>query len=143
MTISLLLVDDHTFFRKSVRSLLEATTDFRILGEAGNGMDALVLTEQLQPDVVVVDCAMPDMSGIDVAWWLCKRKHETSVVILSLNDDENYVLNALQNGASGYILKTDVVTHLALAVAAAAAKQFYFSPSLRDHIPLLELAQSV
>ena len=130
MPISVLIVDDHTIFRESVRSMLETTTDFHIVGEAANGLEALVQTERYHPNVVILDYMMPDMNGMDVTWWLCKRRQDTRVIILSMDDDESYVLNALQNGASGYVLKEDIVTHLEQAIITAAAGQFYFSPCL-------------
>jgi DNA-binding NarL/FixJ family response regulator len=139
MTISVLLVDNHTIFRESVRWLLEATTDFSIVGEAGGGLDALAMAERLHPDVVVMDCVMPEISGIEVTLRLCKSQQNTHVVIMSLYDDENYVVKAFQNGASGYILKEDIVAHLAEAVTAAAARQLFFSSSIRKRIPFLEL----
>jgi DNA-binding NarL/FixJ family response regulator len=139
MTISVLLVDDHTLFRESVRALLTATTDFNVVGEAGDGIDALVIVEHLYPDVVVLDYMMPGMNGVDIMWWLHKQRPETHVVLLSMHNDDAYVAAAIKNGASAYILKEDVVKHLAQAVAAAAAGQRYFSPGLRAIAAQLEI----
>lgn len=130
MPISVLLVDDHVIFRESVSALLQATTDFCIVGEAGDGKEALVLSERLQPDVVVLDCMLPYLNGMDVVLWLRKQQPATHVVMLSMHSAEDYILKSIQHGASGYILKEDIVAHLAPAIAAAAVNQFYFSPSL-------------
>ena len=140
MTLSILLVDDHIIFREGVRTFLEATTDFQIAGEAGNGQLALALARRLRPDVVVLDYMMPGMSGLAVVRSLHKHLPETRVVMLSLHDEEFYVLNCIMNGASGYILKEDVSAHLALAITAAASGCFYFSPILRERIVLSELS---
>ncbi len=142
MTISILLVDDHAVFRESVRAVLETAPDFHIVGEAGCGKEALKLAEQLHPDVVVLDYKMPDMNGSDVAWHLAKTQDNINVIILSMHNDEFYVLMSLINGASGYILKEDIVRHLASAVTAAAAGQFYFSPNLIKQLPVLELVKT-
>ena len=131
MTISVLLVDDHTLFRESVSALLKATTDFNVVGEAGDGIDALVMVDHLNPDVVVLDYMMPGMNGVDIMWWVHKQRPETHVILLSMHNDDAYVAAAIKNGVSAYILKEDVVKHLAQAVAAAAAGQRYFSPGLR------------
>ena len=138
MTISILLVDNHVVFREGVRALLEANTDFHIAGEAGDGMQALALAERLHPNVMVLDYMLPDMSGLEVVRSLHKNLPETHVVMLSLHDEEFYVLNTIMNGASGYVLKEDVTAHLALAVRAAASGLFYFSPILRERIVLSE-----
>ena len=138
MTLSILLVDDHIIFREGVRTFLEATTDFQIAGEAGNGQLALALARRLRPDVVVLDYMMPGMSGLAVVRSLHKHLPETRVVMLSLHDEEFYVLNCIINGASGYILKEDVSAHLALAITAAAGGRFYFSPILRERMVFAE-----
>ena len=138
MTISILLVDDHVIFREGVRAFLEATTDFHIAGEAGDGAQALVMAGRLRPDVVVLDYMMPGMSGLEVVRSLHTHLPETRVVMLSLHDEEFYVLNTIMNGASGYILKEDVTAHLALAINAAAIGCFYFSPILQERIALSE-----
>jgi two-component system response regulator NreC len=139
MSISILLVDDHVFFRAGVRAFLKATTDFCIAGEAGDGLQALALAERLRPDVVVLDYMLPGMSGLKVMHSLHKNLPEIRVVMLSLHEEEFYVHNSIMYGASGYILKEDISAHLALAVSAVASGRFYFSPILRERIVLSEL----
>ena len=131
MTINVMLVDDHTLVRDSLRELLEITTNFCIVGEAGNEMEALVLAERLRPDVLLLDYLIPNISCVHIMWWLRQRLPDMRVVILSMYDDETYVSHAVQNGASGYLLKEDIPTHLAPAVVAAAAGKYYFSPGLK------------
>ena len=98
MTISVLLVDTHTIFREGVRVLLEATTDFLIVGEAARGTDALTLAGQLHPDVVILDYMMPGMNVVDVVARLRQQQPETKVVILSMHNDQSLVIAAIQNG---------------------------------------------
>jgi len=140
MPICILIADDHQLFRESLRILLEATTDFCIVGEAQNGRECLALAENLHPDVVVMDYMMPDINGVDVTLRLRKQQPDTCVVILSMHGDACYVSSAIQNGASGYVLKEDSIDHLAKAVNAAAAGQFYFSPGIGEHVSLPGLA---
>jgi DNA-binding NarL/FixJ family response regulator len=137
MTISVLLVDDHIVFRESLRIILEATTDFRIVGEAGEGTYALILTQQLCPDVVVLDYMIPYMNNKDIAWWLRQPRNHSRVVILSLYNEEGYVSTSHQYGASGYVLKEDVMPHLTQAVIAVAAGQNYYSPGLNNMLTRL------
>jgi DNA-binding NarL/FixJ family response regulator len=138
MTVSVLLVDDHAIFRKSVRTLLQATTNFQIVGEAGDGREAVEMLDKTRPDVVVLDCVMPHMSGLEIALRLKKQKSATRVVMLSMHSEEDYVTASIQNGAYGYILKEDIVTHLAKAIQAARANSYYLSPALRDLMTLPE-----
>jgi two-component system response regulator NreC len=142
MIISLLLVDDHTVFREGVRALLETTNGFHVVAEADNGNEALILAERLRPDVVVLDWVMPGLSGREVLQRLKKQQPEAHVIILSMHADEAYVSSAVQSGASGYILKEDIVGHLAQAVRAAAAGQRYFSPGLEGLVASLKTGES-
>jgi DNA-binding NarL/FixJ family response regulator len=132
MPISILLVDDHSIFRKGVRLFLEARTDFQITGEASTGAEALVLAGEQRPNVIILDWVMPGLSGLDVLRKVSHSQPETRVVILSMHSDEAYVTSALENGALGYVLKDDIVVHLAKAVQAAAAGAYYLSPSLME-----------
>jgi DNA-binding NarL/FixJ family response regulator len=138
MPISILIVDDHKLFRESLQILFETIPDFCIVGEAKNGMECLALVEKLHPDVVVMDFMMPDINGVDATFCLRKQQPDTHVVILSMYCDLLYVSSAMQNGASGYILKEDSIDNLILAVTAAAGK-FYFSPSIRESVSRLAL----
>lgn len=131
MPITILLVDDHAIFREGVRVLLETSSDITVIGEAGDGLDALVLAERLRPDIVILDCMMPYMDGMEVTRWLRKQRPETQVVLLSMYDDESYVSTAMHNGASGYLLKDDIVAHLKEAILTVYEGGEYFSPGLK------------
>ena len=136
MTISVLIVDDHAVSRDSLRAWMEMASDIQIVGEAAGGEAALPLAETMHPDVVVIDCTKPGMGGLDVTSLMRHQRFEIQVVILSMYNDLAHVSAAIQNGASAYLLKEDVVTHLVQAVMAAASGQLYFSPSLGEMIPL-------
>ncbi len=130
MPISVLLVDDHIPFRKTLRVLLEDITDLSVVGEASDGVEALALAESLRPDVVVMDGLMPQLNGWDATARLHQQQPATRVIMLSSCDKDDMVRAAIKNGVSGYVLKEDFFTHLPLAIAAAAAEKPYFSPGL-------------
>jgi two-component system, NarL family, response regulator NreC len=128
--ISLLLVDDHEVVRTGLRMLLENQSDMEILAEASNGEEASLLVDQYQPDVVVMDITLPDISGIE-ATRLLKAKHpETAVVALTIHEDEQYFFEMLQAGASGYVPKRAAPDDLISAIRAADAGEIYLYPSL-------------
>src|SRR5690349_1145929 len=98
--IRVLLTDDHTLFRQGVRTLLEAEPDFEIAGEAGNAADAVELAGQLRPDVVLMDVGMPGMSSFEATRLIRKSRAETRVLFLSMYDDEDYLSESMELGAS-------------------------------------------
>src|SRR6266508_1019558 len=102
---TIVLADDHKVVRQGLRAVLEFEPDFRVIGEAGNGLDATRLVERLRPNVLVLDLMIPGLSGLEVTRQLGKRAPKTRVVILSMHGDKSYVLEALRNGAAGYVLK--------------------------------------
>ena len=128
MTISVLIVDDHAISRDGLRTWMETAPDLKIVGEAVGGETALPLAETLHPDVVVIDCTKPNMSGMEVTSLIRHQRSEIRVVILSMYNDLTHVRAAMQSVASAYLLKEDVVTHLVQAVMAAASGQVYLSP---------------
>jgi DNA-binding NarL/FixJ family response regulator len=103
--ITLVLADDHPIFHEGLRVLLEAEPDFTVIGKANDGLNTLRLIEKLQPDVLLVDMAMPNMNGLEVTRQIKKRFPQVQIVILSMHANEGYVVEALNSGASGYILK--------------------------------------
>lgn len=129
---TIVLADDHKVVRQGLRAVLEAGPDLRVVGEAGNGLDVLRLVERLRPDVLVLDVMMPGLNGLEVARQLKKRSPKTLVVILSIHKDESYVIEALKNGAAGYVLKDSSAAELVKAVQEAAAGRRYLSPPLSD-----------
>ena len=134
MTISILLADDHHVVRQGLRALLEAETDFHVLGEASDGLEAVQQVERLQPDVLLVDVMMPGLSGLEAARQVRERFPKTQVVVLSMHSNEAYVLEALRNGAMGYVLKDSDAAELVNAVREAYAGRRYLSPPLSDVI---------
>jgi DNA-binding NarL/FixJ family response regulator len=104
--IRVLLVDDHAIERQGVRSLLDAQPDMRVVGEAGDGLEALPLVAQTRPDVVVTETIMPRMNGLELTGQLLRRYPELKVLVLTRNDREDCVLRLVQAGAGGYLLKT-------------------------------------
>lgn len=104
-TIRILLADDHTVVRDGLRALLEKQTDMTVIGEAADGRESVRLAEEQAPDVVVMDIAMPNMNGIEATRRILEQNPSCAVVILSMHQDESYVLRSLKAGAKGYLLK--------------------------------------
>jgi two-component system, NarL family, response regulator NreC len=129
---TIILADDHHLVRQGLRALLEVEPDFKMVAEAGNGLEALQLVEQLNPDVLVLDLMMPGLNGLEVTRQLSKRSPKTGIVILSMYANEAYVLEALANGASAYVLKDSNSNDLVHAVREVAAGRRYLSPPLSD-----------
>jgi len=130
MKIHLLLVDDHEVVRTGLSMLLENQNDMEIVGQANNGTQALVLVDQLKPDVVVMDITLPDISGIEVTRRLKQTHPETAVVALTIHEDEQFFFQMLQAGASGYIPKRAASEDLIKAIRAAHKGEIYIYPSL-------------
>ncbi len=133
MTTTILLADDHTVVRQGLRTLLERQPDFHVLGEAGDGLAAVQLVEQLKPDVLVVDLMMPGINGLEVTRQTKRVAPRTHVVILSMHANEAYVLEALRTGASAYVLKESTAEELVRAVSEAAAGRRYLCPPFSEH----------
>lgn len=127
--MKVLLADDHGVVRKGLRFLLEQE-GIEVSGEAADGREAVKMTEELGPDVVVMDIAMPMLNGIDAAAQIVKKNPRTGVIMLSMHADETYVVRALAAGARGYLLKDSAETDLLRAVEAVSKGKSYFSPSI-------------
>jgi len=130
--ITVVLADDHHIVRHSLRVMLETKVDFRIVGEAEDGLQALELLERLKPDVIVLDVMMPKLGGLEVARQASKRSPATRVVILSMYADEAYVIEALRAGAQAYVLKSCSPEEFVTAIKEAAVGHSYLSPPLSD-----------
>lgn len=131
-TTTIVLADDHRIVRQGLRALLKAEADLSVIGEAGDGREALELAKQLEPDVVVLDLMMPGLNGLEVARQISKHSPKTGIVILSMYDDEGFVLEALANGVAAYVLKDAGSADLVVAVREAAAGRRYLSPPLSN-----------
>lgn len=129
---SIVLADDHQVLRQSLRALLEREPDFRVVGEAGDGLTTIDIVERLMPNVVVLDVMLPKLNGIDVAHQIKKRFERTRIVILSMFPDESHVLRALANGASAYVVKAAAYEDLVRAIREVMADRKYLSPPLSD-----------
>lgn len=129
---TIVLADDHQVVRQGLKALLEAEPDFKVVGEAGDGLQAIKRVELLSPRILVLDLMMPGLNGLDVTPQIKKCSPHTQVVILSMYSNEAYVLEALGNGASAYVLKDSSSDDLVHAVREAAAGRRYLSPPLSD-----------
>lgn len=130
--IRVLLADDHGLLRKGVRSVLAQDSSITIIGEANDGVEAVRMTEELHPDVVVMDIAMPRLNGIEAAAQIARRDKRIGIMILSMYSDEEYLLRALSAGVKGYLLKDSAEPDLLRAVRAVAAGRTFFSPAIVD-----------
>src|ERR1044072_1082924 len=102
---TIILADDHRIVRQGLHALLKSEPDFNVIGEADDGLEAIELVKKLNPDVAVIDLMMPGLNGLEVARQITKQTHHTKIIILSMYDDEGFVLEALSNGVSAYVLK--------------------------------------
>jgi NarL family two-component system response regulator LiaR len=125
-----LLVDDHAILREGIRYLLSASGEVDVVGEAQDGIEALQMVEQLRPDAVLMDIAMPRMNGIEATTELKKRHPQLPILILSMYDSEEYVLPILKAGASGYVLKRSAAQELVSALKAVVAGQVILHPDV-------------
>ena len=128
--IAVLLVDDHGLVRKGFRRMLEDDPEIRVVGEAVNGVEAIKLAQELHPRVIVMDMAMPGLDGVQATREILKHAPEIAVLILSMYSDENYVRNALDAGARGYLLKEALDVDLAGAIKELAAGRNVIGPGV-------------
>jgi DNA-binding NarL/FixJ family response regulator len=132
--IRILLADDHAVVRQGFRMLLSAQADLEIVGEAGNGREAVELVASLRPDVVVMDVTMPELNGIEATRRLTAENPHIRVVALSMHKDSVYVREILRAGARGYLLKDSVADDLVAAVRAVAGGEGYLSPAISNAV---------
>jgi RNA polymerase sigma factor (sigma-70 family) len=116
--------------RAGLRLVLQRQAGFEVVGEAGDGREAVATAEELQPDVVVLDIAMPNLNGIEAARQIAEKLPRTSIVILSMHSDEGYVLRALKSGARAYLLKDSAEADLIAAIKAVSDGKAFFSPAI-------------
>ena len=128
--VRILVADDHGVVRRGLRLQLEQHEDFEVAGEAADGREAVRLAEDVQPDVVIMDIAMPNLNGIEATAQIVKRNPKTGVIILSMHSDETYIVRTLAAGAKGYLLKDTAEADLQRAVRAVAQGKPFFSPAI-------------
>src|SRR5690348_7886246 len=121
MALTLFLADDHQIVRQGLGALLKTVPDFRLVGEAADGVQTLRLVERLQPEVLVLDLQLPRLDGLEVTRQVARRSPRTRVIILSMHSDEAYVVEALRAGAAGYVLKERGAEELVQAIRDVAA----------------------
>jgi DNA-binding NarL/FixJ family response regulator len=132
--IRVVVADDHHLVRQGICTLLDKSGDIEVVGEAADGQEAIELTRRLHPDVLVMDLAMPRLSGNQAVERVCAMGLSTRVIVLSMYSDEILVRQVLRNGATGYLLKCSVMEELLLAVHAASRGETYLSPSISGAI---------
>ena len=132
--IRILLADDHAVVRQGFKMILDAQPDMEIVGEAANGREAVDLAEQLHPDVVVMDVAMPELNGIEATRRLASSVPHARVVALSMHKDSVYVREILRAGARGYLLKDSGAADLVAAIRAVASGESYLSPAVSNAV---------
>ena len=125
-----LLAEDHTIVRKGLRSLLDKETGIKVVGEAEDGREAIVKAEELHPDVVVMDIAMPGLNGLEATRQIKKRFPDMKILILTMHTNEEYVLQTLNAGASGYLVKKAAPAELISAINAVHKGDSFLSPSI-------------
>jgi len=128
--VRLLLVDDHEVVRSGLRMLLDSEQDVQIVGEAGTAEEALRAVQELEPDVVLMDIGLPDLSGIEAATRIRELRPQVAVVALTIHEDKEYFFRMLDAGASGYVPKRAAPEELLTAIRAAAKGEVYLYPSL-------------
>jgi len=128
--IRIMLADDHTIVRQGLKRLLEEQQNLKVIGEAVNGRDAVEKAEQLKPDIVIMDIAMPRLNGIEAAKRIRKQLPETKILILSMYSHEHYIHELIETGISGYLLKESSGRDIIMAIHAAMKDETFLSPSI-------------
>jgi len=128
--ITVLLVDDHSLVRRGFRRILEDESDLAVVGEAGDGAEAVRVARELHPQVIVMDCALPNMNGLDATRKILAANPATAVLMLSMHSEETWVHQALDAGARGYLLKSVVDMELVTAIRRVARGEIVLDPQV-------------
>ena len=134
--ITVLLVDDHSLVRRGFRRMLEDESDMEVVGEAGNGEDSIKLAKALHPQVVVMDCALPGMNGLEATRQIIHDSPNTAVLMLSMHTEGTWVRQAIETGARGYVLKNAMDLELSAAIRKVAAGETVFDPQVEQRTVL-------
>jgi DNA-binding NarL/FixJ family response regulator len=139
-----LVVDDHALLRKGIQTILGAWPEWQVVGEAGNGQEAVQLTKELLPDIVLMDISMPGMGGLEATRVIRRASPDTKVLLLTLHNSIELVETALRAGARGYLLKSDSEGELVRALRVVAENGVYISPGLEmDQVRRIVTAQGL
>jgi len=130
----IIIADDHPIVRNGLKNLIEGSAEFEVVGEAGDGVEALKLIDEKRPDIVVVDIAMPGMDGLRVIKELRKRSYDGEFVVLTMYKEEEYFREAMDLGAMGYILKESAAADLLGCLLSVAQGKFFVSPAVSDYL---------
>jgi len=130
--ITVLLVDDHSLVRRGFRRMLEDEADMEVVGEAGNGEDSIKLVKELHPQVVVMDCALTGMNGLDATRRIIENSPGIAVLMLSMHTESTWVRQAIEAGAKGYVLKNAMDLELGAAIRKVAAGESVFDPQVEQ-----------
>lgn len=130
--ITVLLVDDHSLVRRGFRRMLEDESDMEVVGEAGDGEESVKLAKQLHPQVVIMDCALPRMNGLDATRQIIDACPDTAVLMLSMHSESTWVRQAIDAGAKGYVLKNALDLELGSAIRKIAAGETVFDPKVEQ-----------
>lgn len=134
MAIRVLLVDDQSLIRRALQMLLADQSGIEVIGDAESGKQALELVAKTQPDVVLMDMIMPEMDGVEATKLICDRHPDIKVLVLSIDDDQEYIIQAMRHGAAGYILKNTPPEELAFAIQAVHRGYTHLGPGLGEKI---------
>jgi DNA-binding NarL/FixJ family response regulator len=134
--ITVLLVDDHSLVRRGFRRMLEDEADMEVVGEAGDGEQSIKLAKKLHPQVVVMDCALPGMNGLDATRQIIEDSPQTAVLMLSMHAENTWVRQAIEAGAKGYVLKNAMDLELSSAIRKVAAGETVFDPQIEQRSAL-------
>ncbi|HNY39099.1 MAG TPA: response regulator transcription factor [Bryobacteraceae bacterium] len=132
--IRILLADDHTLFRQGIRQLISAESDMEVIGEASNGSDAVDRAAELKPDLVLMDIGMPGLSSFEATRQIKKNRPETKVLVLTMYDDEDYLVEGMEVGANGYVLKDSPSQQLVSAIRDVQRGGSYLSPRMLSQL---------
>ena len=132
--ITLVIADDHPIFRQGLRQVIEMEPGLKVLGEASDGRAALALIQELKPDIAVLDLNMPHLKGFDVARETQRLELPVGIIFLTMHDDESMFNEALNAGASGYLLKDSATSDIVNSIRTVAAGQHYISPTISNYL---------
>jgi DNA-binding NarL/FixJ family response regulator len=131
--LKVLLVDDHALVRRGFRRMLEDEPTFQVVGEASDGLEAVECAEKLQPNVIVMDCALPQINGIEASRRILARRPETAILMLSMHSEDTLIRQALEAGAKGYVLKNAMDLDLVSAIKKVAEGKIVLDPQINRH----------